>query len=81
MSDSDSNRIVKNAWGDMSDRSDIGDNFVHLMPLSPLSPYRIGDRSDSFSLGVFAKRWTLFHNQEAGDIGDGDGDSDMSDLR
>ena len=60
----------------MSDRSDIGDNFVHL---SPLSPYCIGDRSDSFSLGAFAKRWTLFHNQEAGDIGDSDGD--MSDLR
>ena len=40
MSDKNSEKIVKNAWGDMSDRSDIGDNFVHL------SPYRIGDRSD-----------------------------------
>ena len=45
-SDSDSDKIVKNAWGDMSDRSDIGDNFVHSSPLSHLSPYRIGDRSD-----------------------------------
>ena len=51
--------IVKKALGDMSDRSDIGDNFVHLLPLPPLSPYRIGDRSDncdSFFLGVLAKR-------------------------